>query len=219
MLCTIWCHFYNLKNMKNTHGGVLLLVKKPATLLKVTLSPWVFFTFFKINKWYQMAQHITMYCNRDFDFFFQCSSKVFPKSWNINRDELDLKQRTALIILPMFQSFLFRDIWYKWLLHISANIYLFKVKNRNTRRKCEMFKVDNKNNRTTLMMSFWCLYNNSLQTGLLRGIWFAAVIIQKLIYSCGIWSPLVVYPGPIFQQTTLLKALIVISHIFLLFTL
>ena len=25
MRCTIWYHLYNLKNMKNTHGGVLLL--------------------------------------------------------------------------------------------------------------------------------------------------------------------------------------------------
>ena len=36
MLCAIWYNMYNLKNVKNTHGGVLLLVK-PATLLKVTL--------------------------------------------------------------------------------------------------------------------------------------------------------------------------------------
>ena len=33
MLCEIWYHLYNLKNMKNTYGGVLLLVC-PATLLK-----------------------------------------------------------------------------------------------------------------------------------------------------------------------------------------
>ena len=26
MLCAIWYHLYNLKNAKNTHGGVLLLV-------------------------------------------------------------------------------------------------------------------------------------------------------------------------------------------------
>ena len=32
---TIWYRLYNLKNVKNTHGGVSLL--KPATLLKVTL--------------------------------------------------------------------------------------------------------------------------------------------------------------------------------------
>ena len=25
--CAIWYHFYNLKNVEKTHGGVLLLVK------------------------------------------------------------------------------------------------------------------------------------------------------------------------------------------------
>ena len=33
--CAIWYHLYNLKNEKNTHGGVLIL--KPATLLKLAL--------------------------------------------------------------------------------------------------------------------------------------------------------------------------------------
>ena len=36
MLYAIWYPLHNLKNMKDTHGGVLLLVK-PATLLKITL--------------------------------------------------------------------------------------------------------------------------------------------------------------------------------------
>ena len=39
MRCAIWYHLYNLKNVKNTYGGVLILVKlhaKPATLLKLT---------------------------------------------------------------------------------------------------------------------------------------------------------------------------------------
>ena len=31
-LCAIWYHLYNLRNMKNTHGGVLLLVLKIALL-------------------------------------------------------------------------------------------------------------------------------------------------------------------------------------------
>ena len=48
MHCAIWYHLHNLKNMKNTHGVVLLLVKLQ-----------VFFTFFKMCKWYQIAQRIT----------------------------------------------------------------------------------------------------------------------------------------------------------------
>ena len=35
MLCAIWHHLYNLKNVKNTHGGVLLLIKLQA--LKITI--------------------------------------------------------------------------------------------------------------------------------------------------------------------------------------
>ena len=37
MRWAIWYHLYNLENVKNTHGGVLLLVKFTITLLKVTL--------------------------------------------------------------------------------------------------------------------------------------------------------------------------------------
>ena len=33
MLCVIWNHLYNFKNVKSTHGGVLLLVKFKATHL------------------------------------------------------------------------------------------------------------------------------------------------------------------------------------------
>ena len=40
------------KNMKNAYGGVLLLVKSNTPL-------WAFFTFFKLYKWYQIAQSIT----------------------------------------------------------------------------------------------------------------------------------------------------------------
>ena len=33
MFCAIWYRLYNLKNVKNTHGGVLLLIKiKPFSL-------------------------------------------------------------------------------------------------------------------------------------------------------------------------------------------
>ena len=42
---------------------------------------------------------------------------------------------------------------------MSANIYLFKVSNRNTRKKMwNMFKVNNKNIRTTSVTSFWCFF-------------------------------------------------------------
>ena len=61
MRCAIWYDLYNLKNVKNTHGGVLLLVKllKACNFTKSNTPPWVFFTFFELYSWYQIAQKIT----------------------------------------------------------------------------------------------------------------------------------------------------------------
>ena len=53
MRFAIWYHLYNLKNMKNTHGGVLLL--EPAALLEITLIHGCFSRFFKLCKCYQIA--------------------------------------------------------------------------------------------------------------------------------------------------------------------
>ena len=57
----------------------------------------------------------------------------------------------------------------KWIIlrNCPANIYLFIVNNRNLRKRCEicskltiknLFKVNNKDIRTTSLTSFWCLY-------------------------------------------------------------
>ena len=62
MRCTIWYHLYNSKNVKNTHGGVLLLVELQAIACNFTkshTSPWLFFMFFELYKYYQIAQSIT----------------------------------------------------------------------------------------------------------------------------------------------------------------
>ena len=50
MHCAIWHHLYNLKNLKNTHGEALLLVKFPATLLKISLLHGCFSCFLNCNK-------------------------------------------------------------------------------------------------------------------------------------------------------------------------
>ena len=53
MLWTIWYHSYDLKNVKNAHAGIILLVKLQTSACNFTTSitpPWVFFTFFKILK-------------------------------------------------------------------------------------------------------------------------------------------------------------------------
>ena len=38
MRCTIWYHLYNLKNVKNTYGGVLLLAKLQVSACNFTKS-------------------------------------------------------------------------------------------------------------------------------------------------------------------------------------
>ena len=55
-LCAICYNLLNLENVKNTHEGVLRLV--PATLLKILLHG-CFSRFFKLCKWYQIAERIT----------------------------------------------------------------------------------------------------------------------------------------------------------------
>ena len=62
MRYAIWYHLYNLKNVKNTNGGLLILVKLQASACnfsKINTPPWVFFTFFKLYKLYQIVQRIT----------------------------------------------------------------------------------------------------------------------------------------------------------------
>ena len=51
MHCAIWYHLYNLKNVEN--------VAKACNFTKINTSSWVFFTLFKLCKWYQIAQRIT----------------------------------------------------------------------------------------------------------------------------------------------------------------
>ena len=60
-LCVVWYHLNNFKNVKNTHGGVLFSVKlqtEACNFTKSNTTPWVFFTFLKLCKWYQIAQTI-----------------------------------------------------------------------------------------------------------------------------------------------------------------
>ena len=47
MRCAIWHHLYNFKNVENTHGGVLILVKLQA---EASIC---------FYKWYQIAQRMT----------------------------------------------------------------------------------------------------------------------------------------------------------------
>ena len=53
MSCMIWYQLYNLKNVKSTHGGVLILVKllaEACDFTKINTPPWVLFTFLKFYR-------------------------------------------------------------------------------------------------------------------------------------------------------------------------
>ena len=60
MFSAIRYQLCNFKNVKNTHGGMLLLVKLQAFS--------VFLTFFKLYKWYQITQRIT-FISKNFEKF------------------------------------------------------------------------------------------------------------------------------------------------------
>ena len=53
--------------MKNTHGGLLLLVKLKVSVYNFTESnipPWVFFKFLKFYEYYQIAQGVSYWLIR-----------------------------------------------------------------------------------------------------------------------------------------------------------
>ena len=59
MLCAIWYHFYNFKNVKNTNRGVYFITSLRASACNFTKNntpSWAFFMFLKSYKWYQIAQ-------------------------------------------------------------------------------------------------------------------------------------------------------------------
>ena len=75
IICTI------LKMWKNTHEGVLFLVKLQAEAYDFTKSntpPCVFLTFFKLYKWYQIAQSVSCWLG----ITSVMSSCAWPYPWN-----------------------------------------------------------------------------------------------------------------------------------------
>ena len=70
MRCAVWYHLYNLKNVKNTHGGVLLLVKLQAKRLKRI----TYLFFFWVKRW------DTDKFRKTYDLLFQWFSDNYIKA-------------------------------------------------------------------------------------------------------------------------------------------
>ena len=58
MRCAIWYHLYNIKNVKNIHGAVLLL----GNFTKSNTTPWVFFTFLNCTNGTKSSAFRSTFC-------------------------------------------------------------------------------------------------------------------------------------------------------------
>ena len=105
--CAIWYHLYNSKNVKNTHGGVL----KAYNFTRSSTSPWMFFTFFKLYKWFQIAQHIT------FD-----SSSFWPIDTSFKCSQFSILLSFSLLLWTVFFQ-LYDDLVFK----ICCNASVFSL--------------------------------------------------------------------------------------------
>ena len=71
MLRSVWYHLYNLKNVKNVQGEAY-------NFTKCNTPPWMFSKFFKLYKWYQIAQRITYKGSLNWETsFIMCGSGLF----------------------------------------------------------------------------------------------------------------------------------------------
>ena len=109
MLCTIWYHLCNLKNLKNTHRGALLFV--------VTLIHGCCSRFFKPYKWYQIAQRITYFVN--YCSFLSCVQASVKQL----RQRLLRKQLTAKSLKQVKQTSAFTTFG-----NIFSSTFLNKIK-------------------------------------------------------------------------------------------
>ena len=82
MLCTIWRHFYNLKQVENTRGGVLLKVELQAKFTKSNTPSWVFFTLFKLYRWYLIMQRVSYFIFSTIPLFFLQAVPLPNKTYN-----------------------------------------------------------------------------------------------------------------------------------------
>ena len=111
----IWYHLYNWKNVKNSLRG-----PKACNFTKSNIDPWVFFIFFKLHKWYQIAQRISYIWDQlsieflDFFCFF-----FFFLVLEINSREREHIQTVFSIVLEFsnFDKILstrYTDSWKTW---------------------------------------------------------------------------------------------------------
>ena len=101
--CAIWYHLYSLKIVKNTHGGVFLLVKlqtEACIFTKSNTPPWVFFMFFILCNWYQIAQSTTYIYRIPFTVFNATAILTFKGTFKeIGYNFMKKKKKTQISMI------------------------------------------------------------------------------------------------------------------------
>ena len=117
MHCTVFYHFYNLKQREKHAWWSVTFSKVACNFTKSNTPPWMFFMFFKLYKWYQITQ-----CTSDNDYkkfvpvihfrsmiTFYCSYKLFFWFWPHEGSEVSMKYSSSVFTefsgeLPKWQS-------------------------------------------------------------------------------------------------------------------
>ena len=93
MLRTIWYHFYYLKNVKNTHGGVILLASA-CNFTKSITPPWPseLYDGNKLTLKHQMKEQITFKVHEKDNAMTSCKSV----DWFLNDSNMDVRLISCL---------------------------------------------------------------------------------------------------------------------------
>ena len=112
MLCVIWYHLYNLKNVEQHSWNSVTFSEVAGFTTKSNAALWVLFTLYKLYKWYQMAQrikckfsgwpfarrlysrhptHSIVYFNIAFLFWFNSQRCLWLQYWRIWNLPLEMK--------------------------------------------------------------------------------------------------------------------------------
>ena len=132
MGCGIWYHLHNFKNVKNTHGELLLLV---SLQLKVT-PRWVFFS---SECDYKISLQSEWLDNR-YSFRPTFDATIFQSSQKTENHGI-FYNLSLLLSLSEDLSYIFSCRFPFWIKsnHCLADIYLFKDSNKNITTVCEIY--------------------------------------------------------------------------------
>ena len=132
--CAISYHLYNLKNVKNTHGEVLI----SCNFAKINTPPWVFFTFFKLCKWYQIAQRTTFVLilirrmqksNSFSQIYLMRVGKLMPKMKMKMKKMGRMNFWILQIKIRLYDNF-HENLWKKLLTHFLRHFLLIEANRR-----------------------------------------------------------------------------------------